>query len=697
VEPVAFGKYLLVERLAQGGMAEVFRAVYRPAAHAPDQGAAGVEKTVALKRILPGLDGATEFVQMFIDEARIAASLTHVNVAQVFDFGEVDGTYYLAMELVDGVDLGRLAEAQRKHREKPGFPPAMAAFLVAEAARGLAYAHERRGSNGALLGIVHRDISPQNILCSYAGEVKIADFGIAKAVGKLHKTASGAVMGKLRYMSPEQITGEPLDGRSDIFSLGVVLWELLTAAQLFHGDNPGAVTEQVKKAEVAPPSSRMSGIGAELDRICLKALARDREARYPRAGDLARDLSAFVAAESPGLSRDELAAWIVSLVPRTSEPEPAMSPSEAVAPTMPKPVASPTRRGHVSPPPPARVRRPWALLGLGLLAGGAIAIALRDGKSPPTTHASDLGTPALAASTPPLPSAPMGDANREQLLAQLEQLPQAAAAWRGVASEDYVAILSAAEAALCATPPDAKEPSLPSDVLDRLDRRKVTGEARAVARYLLATGELPDRVRLSLKAFLRGRPAFSPGPNGWAAAALATQLEPEEPRHLEELVRENGALRRWRESPPPGRPPARFADLCERQPLVARLAALVPGAFAAALMRYLAALPIDQSVDEGGLRFAVTGGERDEAAATLTVRLRVTNPGAEERELPLGNVRLSGVADAPQIDPPASKLGAGLVREVRLIFSTVPDAAADAAVLILRPGLELAAYSEVLR
>jgi hypothetical protein len=166
---------------------------------------------------------------------------------------------------------------------------------------------------------------------------------------------------------------------------------------------------------------------------------------------------------------------------------------------------------------------------------------------------------------------------------------------------------------------------------------------------------------------------------------------------LEELVRENGALRRWRESPPPGKPPVRFADLCERQPLVSRLAARVPGAFAAALTRYLAAPPVDQSVDDGGLRFCVTGAERDEAAATLTVRLRVTNPGAEERELALGNLRLSGVADGPQIDPPVARLGSGLVRELRLAFSTVPDAAADAAVLILRPGLELAAYSEVLR
>src|SRR5205823_14810583 len=164
----------------------------------------------------------------------------------VFEFGEVHGCYYLAMGLVEGVDLGRLLQAAR--RRGLSLPRAQLAFLVAEAARGLAYAHEKRGPGGALLGIVHRDVSPQNILVSYAGEVKIADFGIAKAVGKLHKTDSGAVMGKLRYMSPEQVTGEPLDGRSDVFSLGIVLHELLTGRQLFDGDNPGHVADQVKRA-----------------------------------------------------------------------------------------------------------------------------------------------------------------------------------------------------------------------------------------------------------------------------------------------------------------------------------------------------------------------------------------------------------------------------------------------------------------
>jgi serine/threonine protein kinase len=307
MEPVPFGKYLLVERLAQGGMAEVVRAVY--------QGAAGVEKTVALKRILPGLDGAGELVTMFIDEARIAASLTHVNVAQVFDFGEVGGTYYLAMELVDGVDLGRLLDAQRR-RAGTGLPPPLCAFIIAEAARGLAYAHERRAPSGSSYGIVHRDVSPQNVLVSYAGEVKIADFGIAKAAGKLHKTASGALMGKLRYMSPEQVNGEPLDGRSDIFALGTILWELLVGAALWNGDNPGAVSDQVRHAKVDPPSRRGAEVPPELDRIALKALERGRDARYGRAADLARELSAWLSQNAPSLTREDVGAFVQEVVPR---------------------------------------------------------------------------------------------------------------------------------------------------------------------------------------------------------------------------------------------------------------------------------------------------------------------------------------------------------------------------------------------
>jgi hypothetical protein len=316
--------------------------------------------------------------------------------------------------------------------------------------------------------------------------------------------------------------------------------------------------------------------------------------------------------------------------------------------------------------------------------------------SHPSARLGDLGeSAALFSGAPNLPQ--VSAAEREHLWASLESLPQAEAAWRGVPSEDYLAILSAVEASLCTTPPSAREPNLGPDLLDRLERRKVTEEARALARYVLVTWQLPERVALSLRAFLRGHPGYSPGQSGWAMAGLASLTEPEEARHLEELVRQNGALHRWRDPPPPGQPAIRFAELCERPTAVARLAARMPGAFSAGLMRYLAASPVEQSVADGGLRFAVLGAERDEAAATLAVRLRVQNASASERPLSLEGLRLSGLSTAPLVDPPTPRLGAGASREVRLNFSSIPDSVAEAAILVVRPGMELQAYSEVLR
>ncbi|HEX4458250.1 MAG TPA: serine/threonine-protein kinase, partial [Polyangia bacterium] len=306
MQPIRFGKYLLVERLARGGMAEVFRAVF--------SGAAGFEKQVAVKRVLPVFEGEQEFVTLFVDEARIASSLTHVNIAQVFDFGIDEGSYYLAMELVDGVDLGRLRDSAARRALR--FPVAIAAYIVAEAARGLAYAHEKRGSDGNPLGIVHRDVSPQNLLVSYAGEVKIVDFGIAKAAGKLHKTQSGALMGKIRYMSPEQISAEPLDGRSDLFSLAVIFWELLAGVPLWPGDNPGAVADQIRHAKLEPPSRRGRDVPAELDAIVMGALERGRDARPAKASDFARALSGWLATAAPTLTREDVGAFVQEVVPR---------------------------------------------------------------------------------------------------------------------------------------------------------------------------------------------------------------------------------------------------------------------------------------------------------------------------------------------------------------------------------------------
>ncbi|HEX8954446.1 MAG TPA: serine/threonine-protein kinase [Polyangia bacterium] len=696
MQPIPFGKYLLVERLAQGGMAEVFRAVY--------QGAAGFEKQVAVKRILPVFDGTREFVAMFVDEARIASSLTHVNIVQVSDFGELDGSYYLAMELVDGVDLGRLREAASRRGLR--IPVPIVAYIVAEAARGLAYAHEKRGGDGAPLGIVHRDVSPQNVLVSYAGEVKIADFGIAKATGKLHKTESGAVMGKIRYMSPEQINGEPLDGRSDLFALGVIFWELLVGAPLWTGDNPGAVSDQVKNAKVEPPSRRGRELPAEIDRIVLKALERQRDARYARAAELARELSAWLAQAAPSLTREDVGAFVAEVIPRESLVEAPPPPSdEARQPTAPAPKSdaeayAKTKLAKGTPTTPTTPTRrsgspaPLIAVFAVLLVGGGLALRYLGAPSatwtPPLSSDDGGATVAVAAD-----AGGVSDAEKLRLTAELEALPLASSLTRGVKSEDYLAVLSAVDAALCLTPAGAREPVIPGEEHARLERGKLVPEAMALGHYVLVTGALPPRVSVALQAFLRSHPPFAAGAAGWTFAHLGALAKPDDPALRLAVIRQNGMTGEWREPSRDG--PLAYAALCERQAAVDAYAARAADDRARALVRFLHATPPDVPVTDGGLRYSVLDAERDEAAATLLLRVRVTNPTGEDKSLPLGNARLAGLDAAPTIDPPAVRLRSGLQLELRLTFAGVTDAVAEAAVLVLAPKVELQAYSEDLQ
>jgi tRNA A-37 threonylcarbamoyl transferase component Bud32 len=683
--PQRFGRYLLVERIAQGGMAEVFRAV--------QEGPEGVEKTVAIKRMLPFLHGAADFRARFVDEARIAMSLTHVNVTQVFEFGTIDGSDYLAMELVEGTDLGRLEEAARRRGVAPA--PALAAFIGAEVARGLGYAHDKRGTDGASLGIVHRDVSPQNVLLSTAGEVKLADFGIAKAVAKLHRTESGAVLGKLRYMSPEQVTGEPLDGRSDLFSLGVVLWELFCGRALFDGEHPGQVSEQVKRAEIPPPSKIRPELDAALDRIVLKALARDREARFQKAGELARELVAWSHTRDAAAGREELGALVVSLTrgqapvedegAATTVEQPAALTAPGKTPPLSRDPAPPTARARRAPQPlPPRSSSPLPYFAAAIvLASGGAAWKFWPHDSTTVTVASDAAVDGPPPSADGSVVATISPAERARLLSELEALPQAEAAWRGVAAPDYLALLSAADGAICASMNG--EVAFPPEALARLAPLRLEPEARALARYLLAAGELPPRAAAALGTFLRGHPAFSPGPNGWALATLATRTAPERADHWIDFLRQNAALHRFADGGP-----------CDRARAVAELEKRAP-ARAAPLERFLAATPVDEARDVDALRFQVTGAARDDAAATLEVRVRVTNPGAAEQPLPLELARLVGLGATPSVDPPAPRLPAGTVRDLRLTYAGVSDAIAEAAVLELRPGVQLQAYSELLR
>lgn len=310
-KPIQFGKYLLLERINVGGMAEVFKA--------KAFGVEGFERIVAVKRILPNIAEDKEFITMFVDEAKIAVQLNHANIAQIFDLGKVDDSYFIALEFVHGKDLRAIFDHCRQTGEN--MPVAQACFITMKVCEGLDYAHNKRDSSGRELGLVHRDISPQNVLLSYEGECKIIDFGIAKAAGKASKTQAGILKGKFGYMSPEQVRGMPLDRRSDIFSLGIVLYELLTGERLFVGESDFSTLEKVRNVEILPPSTYNRRIPEELERIVLRALAKDVEDRYQNAIDLHDELQAFMYSAGEFYSRKDLAAWMKSVWAKDIEEE----------------------------------------------------------------------------------------------------------------------------------------------------------------------------------------------------------------------------------------------------------------------------------------------------------------------------------------------------------------------------------------
>lgn len=298
--PVPFGKYLLLDRINVGGMAEVFKA--------KAFGVEGFERLVAVKRILPSIAEDNEFITMFVDEAKISVQLTHTNIAQIFDLGKVGDAYFIALEYVSGKDLRTLFDRARQRGEQ--IPVPMACFLTMKVCEGLDYAHNKKDSSGRDLHLVHRDVSPQNVLLSYDGEVKLIDFGIAKAAGKAGKTQAGILKGKFGYMAPEQVHGNAVDRRSDIFSLGIVLYELLTGERLFAGDSDFATLEKVRTAEIMPPSTYNRRVPEELEQIVLKALSRDPSSRYQTAMDLHDDLQSFMYTSGNFFARKDLASYM---------------------------------------------------------------------------------------------------------------------------------------------------------------------------------------------------------------------------------------------------------------------------------------------------------------------------------------------------------------------------------------------------
>ena len=282
------GKYIVRKKLAEGGMAEIYLAT--------SQGAEGFEKEVVIKRIRAFMASDPGFVDMFIAEARLASRLNHANVVQIFDFAKHEDTYYLAMEYVRGCTLSDLRKKCKDLMEP--MPPVLVAHIGAEVARGLHYAH-RLKVNGEPLYLVHRDVTPHNVLISFDGAVKLTDFGIAKAGNKL--TSPGMLKGKFAYMSPEQSRGENVDARTDVFALGIVLWEMLTGGRLFDGDSDLAVLRAVQQSVIAPPSRLNPDVPEELSAVLMKALERDPDARHQTAGELERALAQFVLnhAQSP--------------------------------------------------------------------------------------------------------------------------------------------------------------------------------------------------------------------------------------------------------------------------------------------------------------------------------------------------------------------------------------------------------------
>src|SRR6476646_6870727 len=275
-----FGKYTLIRKIGTGGMAEVYLARTTVAQ--------GLNKTLVIKKIHTAYARSRQFVTMFVDEAKIALGLNHPNIIQVFDFGAVGDTYFLAMEHVEGVDLLRLLQEAAKARVR--LPYGISSYIVQQLAKGLDYAHRKTDEFGTPLGIVHRDISPQNILLSWDGGVKIVDFGIARA-RDVHEE-QGVIKGKFAYMSPEQARGEVVDSRSDVFAAGIVLYELVCARPLFHGKGKEAL-EMVKSGSIPRPRDSAPELPDSLERIILKALAFHRADRFQTARDLQPELGRF--------------------------------------------------------------------------------------------------------------------------------------------------------------------------------------------------------------------------------------------------------------------------------------------------------------------------------------------------------------------------------------------------------------------
>ncbi|MEZ4703926.1 MAG: serine/threonine-protein kinase [Bdellovibrionota bacterium] len=304
IEPFLYGKYIILDRIAVGGMAEVFKA--------KAYGVRGFERLLVIKRILPHLSSDEEFVEMFIDEAKISVELNHANICQVTDLGKIDDNFFIAMEFVNGKDLRGILKKCFMTSSLLSIPACI--YIVSEVCKGLDYAHRKVNTiTGKALDVIHRDISPQNIMVSYHGDIKIVDFGIAKTASKMHKTQAGVLKGKFGYMSPEQAEGIELDYRTDIFSTGIILFEILSGQRLFMGDTDFETLEKIKNCNIPNIMELNEEVPLEVKSVIDKALAKEPDDRYESAMEMHLELSKILYNKYEGFSPEDLSNTLQDL------------------------------------------------------------------------------------------------------------------------------------------------------------------------------------------------------------------------------------------------------------------------------------------------------------------------------------------------------------------------------------------------
>lgn len=374
-----FGPYRVLDSLGRGGMGEVHLAVHTPSE--------GIDRLVALKRLRPDLGADKRFARMFLDEMRIATRVSHPNVCRVLDAGRIDGVAYLAMDLLVGMPLSEVVAHARASSDALLHEswPLVVARIGADACEGLHAAHELRDEQGALLGVVHRDVSPDNLFVGFDGVTRVIDFGIAAAREKLHRTATGELRGKIAYASPERLADQPADRRTDVFSLGAVLWEAIALRPLFPHSDPAAAMRAIRQGLVPPLRDVRPDVPLDLDAIVAQALAVDPARRFPTARAMGEALLEVMSTEGRAVGAPHVAAWMDRLFAGAHERQARLASHALSVPTDPSArVAAASRSGNparaASPSPAARPTLSTTLSmrdpRMTLLAGAALVAGL---------------------------------------------------------------------------------------------------------------------------------------------------------------------------------------------------------------------------------------------------------------------------------------------------------------------------------